>query len=736
MFESRELELWAGIECTLNRVGATYFDQLRWNGHLERIEDLEVIAQLGIKVLRYPVLWEHVCPDSLDSPQWAWPDERLEELKRLGITPIVGLLHHGSGPSYTDLLDLKFPEKLASYAKLVAERYPWIQNYTPVNEPLTTARFSGLYGHWYTHGKDDQTFARCLVNECRGIILAMREIRKINPDSRLIQTEDLGKTYCTERLQYQADFENERRWASFDLLTGNLKSDMLMWTFLLNAGISAEELEWFNDNPCPPDIIGINHYLTSDRFLDDRLDHYPAHLHGGNNQDRYVDEAAIRVELETYEGIQGHLRDAWERYHLPIAITEAHLGCTREEQLRWLKDFWESSLALSKEGLDIRAVTVWALLGSYDWNCLVTKDHGYYEPGAYDTRGNQLRPTAIVKYMEHLLSHKPFRHPLLEMPGWWQRADRYHYPIRSQTHSHELNFHIPSQDCSKSGLCNLAKVQPMAIIGANGTLGRAFARYCDIRGIPYYLLSRQQLDIANAELVEQTLIHLNPWAVINAAGYVRVDDAEEEKEKCWQDNVTGPVTLAKCCHKLNLPLVTFSSDLVFDGSHTRPYLESDPVNPINTYGLSKAEAEKQVLSINPSTLVIRTSAFFSPWDEYNLVSIALKQMAAGNDFVAARDIFISPTYVPDLVNTCLDLLIDQESGLWHLSSHTEITWFELVRLAARTYGISLKFLHPRAVEELSFKAQRPRYSVLDTEKARLMPDLDSALSRYIHELKL
>ena len=83
--------------------------------------------------------------------------------------PIVGLMHHGSGPSYTNLLDPQFPEKLASYAAAVARRYPWITDYTPVNEPLTTARFSCLYGHWYPHHRDPLLFARALLAQLRGV---------------------------------------------------------------------------------------------------------------------------------------------------------------------------------------------------------------------------------------------------------------------------------------------------------------------------------------------------------------------------------------------------------------------------------------------------------------------------------------------------------------------------------------------------------------------------------------
>src|SRR5690606_3248824 len=113
-----------------------------------------------------------------------------------------------------------FPTGLSNFAASVARRFPWIDYYTPVNEPLTTARFTSLYGLWYPHEMSDRAFATALINEIKGVVLSMREIRKINPQAKLVQTEDLAKIYSTPRLQYQADFENHRRWLTWDLLCG------------------------------------------------------------------------------------------------------------------------------------------------------------------------------------------------------------------------------------------------------------------------------------------------------------------------------------------------------------------------------------------------------------------------------------------------------------------------------------------------------------------------------------
>ena len=118
------LELWAGAECTVNRVGDRYRDQLEHSGFSSRLEDLDRLASLGVRRLRFPLLWERTAPQSPDQQDWRWADTRIGRLRELGIVPIVGLLHHGSGPPYTNLLDAKFSGLFARYALAVAERYP------------------------------------------------------------------------------------------------------------------------------------------------------------------------------------------------------------------------------------------------------------------------------------------------------------------------------------------------------------------------------------------------------------------------------------------------------------------------------------------------------------------------------------------------------------------------------------------------------------------------------------
>jgi dTDP-4-dehydrorhamnose reductase len=506
--------------------------------------------------VRYPVLWERSVRRAGAKPEWAWPDGRLERLRELGVRLIVGLVHHGSGPPGTSLLDPRFPHLLADFAQAVATRYPWLDAYTPVNEPLTTARFSALYGHWYPHGRDDLSFATALLAQCRAVVLSMQAVRSVNSEATLVQTEDLGETKSTPLLNYQAHFENERRWLTYDLLTGrlDLASEVVRW--LVDVGISPADIEWFHENPCPPDVVGVNHYLTSDRFLDERLHCHGVWTHGGNGRHRYADVEAVRMREVEGPHIDRLLLKAWKRYGLPVAVTEAHNGSTREEQLRWLVEVWRQGEGARLRGADIVAVTAWAAFGGFDWPSLCTRVDGCYEPGLFDVRSAPPRPTALARVAGELARVGESDDPVLDTPGWWHRIDRFETGPTSAP---------PPQ----------RRARPILIAGAGGTLGRAFTRISAHRGLATRALVRTELDICDPDAVMSMLDDLQPWAVINAAGYVHVDDAEEEQEICLRANRDGPEILARACARRAMRLVTFSSDLVFDGQSPVPYVESD-----------------------------------------------------------------------------------------------------------------------------------------------------------------
>ena len=656
------LELWGGVECSLVRIGDEFRNQLVETGHWSRLSDIDAMAELGIKAVRYPILWETVAPQSPRDLDFEWHDRRIERLRKHGIRVIAGLVHHGSGPRYTNLLDPAFPDLLADYARKVAERYTWIELWNPINEPLTTARFSYLYGLWYPHLKDRSASLRAVVNQCVAIARAMKAVREINPNAELLATEDVGKTFATEKLAYQAAHENHRRWLAFDLLAAKVVPGHYYWDDLLASGVPQESLDELAPGAARPDVLGFDHYLTSERFLDHRTSRYPGEPVGGNGRDTYVDVEAVRIaRLRDELGPQKRLRELWERYHLPIALTEVHHGCTREEQLRWFAEMWSAAIEERERGADIRSITLWALFGLVDWRSLLTRREGIHEPGAFDIRAPQPRPTLLAKAASRVARGEPLDHPVLSLPGWWKRPGR--------TYARPRYAMLPRNA--------LSNARPLLITGATGTLGQAFSRICAHRGLPHVLTSRDELDICDEASIAAAIDRYKPWAVINTAGFVRTWEAEKRFDECFRANVTGPELLARACKVHGIPLVTFSSDLVFDGKLGRAYVEPDAPAPACAYGRSKAEAEARLMEIGADALIVRTSAFFGPWDRYNFLYDTVERLRRGEEVFASDRTIVSPTYVPDLVHAALDLLLDEEQGIWHLTNQGAISWHEL-----------------------------------------------------------
>ncbi len=704
-----KLELWGGIECTVNRVGAHYLDQSSRNGHSKRIEDLDRFAELGFRTLRYPVLWEKVQSGVRESYDWTWSDERLNRLRELEIRPIIGLLHHGSGPRWTHLLDPDFPRKLADYALAFAQRYPWVDAYTPINEPLTTARFSGLYGHWFPHARDDASFHNILLNEIEGTILSMEAIRSVRPDAQLVQTEDLGKVFSTSLLEYQANFENERRWLSFDLLGGRFSETSALWKFVTGTrGTNLAQIERIFSRPCPPDIFGINYYVTSERFLDENLGAHPPETHGGNYFHQYADVAAVRVRPEGLMGSEALLKETYDRYQAPVALTEVHLGCTREEQLRWLMEAWHAGRRLVDSDIPMRAVTVWALLGAYDWNTLVTRESDVYEPGAFDARSAPPRATSIAHAVRSLHATGGFHHPILKVPGWWKRPER--IGGKAAAHGHIEN------------------VRPILVLGGKGSVGQALGKICEMRGLPCEMLSRNEANVCRRESVQQALDRYRPWAVINAAGYTRVDEAEWNVHRCFEVNTGGGITVAKVCVQAGVRYAVLSSDLVFDGEKRSAYIEADKTGALSVYGRSKEQGEKQILAHHPDALIVRTSPLFGPWSLSRHVATLLHRGGK----MAVPDSEISPTYIPDLITVLLDLLIDEEKGVWHVANDGFLSWREFTLMLCRELEISNPQVEVVSRDDLP--AKRPIHSVLRSLRGDIMPSLDNAIARFRREL--
>ncbi|WPU65694.1 family 1 glycosylhydrolase [Peredibacter starrii] len=668
----KPLEMWGGIESTLNRMGDRYINQIEKSGHHKRLNDLQLFKKLGIKKIFYPCLWETVAPRDLDHCDWSYLDERLNELKRLELKVVARLLHHGSGPVYTSLIDPDFPEKFSTYARLFATRYPEVDEYAPIHEITQTARFSCLEGLWYPHLKNETYFFKAIIHQCKATIMAMKEIRRINPRAKFIQTETLGNFFSTEKLKQVAELENNRKWFALDLLCGKVTSAHPLFQNLLQNGIREEEIKWFEENSCSPDIIGVRHTLMSDRFLDEEVSLYPEWTKIEHDKLVYTNVAAVdsgKVENVNPGSI---LLEAWERYQIPLAITETHILGEREAQMRWLNTTWQLADTLRKQNIQIDAVTSSALLGTFAWH----DGESFYNPGAFELHAPSQKPvpTGLALLIKELATNGYSHSPVLKSEGHWETSRRIQWSDRNGDF---IRFYHRSD------------VQPILILGANGVLAQAIASACGSRNIHNRMVRRQELDITDKDSIEGTIDVFRPWAVINAAGFIHIDN-EKHTEK-----VTGALKLAEICGDRNIPLLTFSSDQVFEKHAKASYAESNVSAPENVFDRSEVENEDHVINAHPDALIIRTSAVLDPDSEYCVL----------------EECNISESQLKEIANHCLDLLIDEEKGVVHLLNDGGISHQKFSDCASET-------MKEKLLTQTEISADHPRriISVIKSDK--------------------
>jgi dTDP-4-dehydrorhamnose reductase len=416
-------EVWAGVECSWLRVGDWACDQLALTGHDRRIEDLDLLGELGVKAVRYPVLWGRA-PRGIEATDWAWASRRLERIAELGIRPIVGLLHHGFGPEGSDPLDPGWPAAFGRYAAEVARRFPSVTEFLPINEPLTTARFAGLYGWWPPYGRDRTTFLRLMLAQAEAFVEASRAIRSATPDARILVNEDLGQSIGSPACEAAARRDSERRWLTFDLLSGQVDQSHVLWSAAsIGQRRILDALRW---EPQIPDVLGIDYYVTSDRYLDERLEHFPPETHGGDERGRYADVELARVAGLEIGGFDPCIREAWARYGLPVALTEVHLEGEPADQVAWWAEAVDAARRSVAAGVAVSGVTAWSAFGAFEWSSILRNPRGSYANGCFDVHpdgqpkvtplGEAVRATAMGQGLD-------------AERGWWRRPERALYDL-------------------------------------------------------------------------------------------------------------------------------------------------------------------------------------------------------------------------------------------------------------------------------------------------------------------
>jgi len=419
----RDFEVWASPEATVARVDAErYVDQLALTGHGRRDGDVGLLASLGVDASRTPVLWERTAPNDPLHVDLGSARRRLNALAGAGIEPIVTLLHHGSGPRYTDLLDPAFPALFADYAETVARAFPWVRRWTPINEPLTTARFSTLYGVWYPNLRDDRAFGRALVHQTLAQQEAMARIRSVLPNAEFVLTEDLQRFSAgDDAVRGYVDFLRERMFVSIELVAGRVDAAHPLTSFLVDrCGVLPAELAALRARATPPDLVAFNHYPHSERYL-------------FSAEDGTVgDVPAVYVAGEEPPRAAPLLWRAAERLRLPLALGEVHVHGTPGERVRWLAQHVDDVRALRDASVDLRAIGVWAAFGMTDWHSLLREEAGITEDGIFTFAGANGVPegTQLARAVAELA--RTGRISGGDDDGWWDRPDRFIPPAEMQ----------------------------------------------------------------------------------------------------------------------------------------------------------------------------------------------------------------------------------------------------------------------------------------------------------------
>lgn len=408
------MELWASPEPTIARVDATTVrDQLAETGHDARPDDAERIAALGVTASRAPVLWERAARKEPTAFDLREPALRLAALRAAGVEPIVTLLHHGSGPGFTDLLDPAFPAHFARFAETVARRFPWVRRWTPINEPLTTARFATLYGLWYPNVRHDRAFGRALVHQAQAVQGAMRAIRRVHAAAELVLTEDLQRFAAGDAaVAPYVSFLRERMVLSIELIAGRVDDGHPLAAYLRErCGVTREELDGLRRDACEPALVAFNHYPHSERFL----------FTAGDGS--VGDVPAVYVACEPPPSAAPLLAAAARRLRLPLALGEVHVHGDGGERVRWLAQHVTDVDAARRDGADIRAVGAWAAFGMVDWHSLLRTRARVVEDGIYTFAGpnGTPEPTPVVDALRALAAGRAIDDRGVR--GWWERPD-------------------------------------------------------------------------------------------------------------------------------------------------------------------------------------------------------------------------------------------------------------------------------------------------------------------------
>jgi beta-glucosidase len=369
-----------GIENSNPTVGSgkVRVDEMEKCGHYRHWKtDFALVTELGIRFLRYgpPLHRTHLGPNRFD---WEFTDVAFNEMLRLDIVPITDLCHFGVPDWIGDFQNPDFPKLFAAYARAFAQRYPWVQLYTPVNEMYICARFSALHGWWNEQLSDSRSFVRALKHIVQANVLAMQAIIEVRPDAIFIQSESSEYFHPVNPAAIEpAELMNAKRFLSLDLNYGR-PVDSVMYDYLMDNGMTREEYQFFMRNSLKQHcIMGSDYYSTNE--------HWVASDGTTTNSGEIYGYAVIAKQYH-------------ERYRLPVMHSETNLreGLDGPPAVNWLRKEWANVLRVRNDGVPVLGFTWYSLTDQVDWDTTLCENNGRVNMVGLFDLDRRIRPVGIA----------------------------------------------------------------------------------------------------------------------------------------------------------------------------------------------------------------------------------------------------------------------------------------------------------------------------------------------------
>ncbi|WP_440709768.1 family 1 glycosylhydrolase [Herbiconiux sp. YIM B11900] len=364
-FDDGRMHFGLGVEDTFvpqERPGERAVDEYELTEHYEQFDtDFALAAGVGASFLRWGIPWHRVnsAPGEWD---WSWLDRAMASFGEHGLRPIVDLLHYGT-PLWLEgeFAHPDYPQRIAEYAVAVAERYRDVAtDYTPVNEPMIHALFSGEYAYWPPYLSGPRGLVSISTALARGFVLTQRGIAEVLGDAASFVHVDATLRYAgdTDAPEHRETAERLRHQAFLveDLVTGSVADGHPLRPLLSANGVSDDALAWFTDHAVRPDVMGVNYYPRHSTEL------FEAGVtHGGGFADP-------RPTLDDgTDGLLASLRTYASRYGAPVMVTETCVTDSPEARIRWLDASVAAVQTARAEGLPVVGYTWWPLFDMYEW---------------------------------------------------------------------------------------------------------------------------------------------------------------------------------------------------------------------------------------------------------------------------------------------------------------------------------------------------------------------------------